>query len=330
MSGSDVRSYGSMMKRLDIVIVNWNAGPLLEACIASILASRCESFVLGEVIVVDNGSTDGSVEQIAPAARQRIRLVMSEQNLGFGKASNLGASLGHGELLLFLNPDTRLFVDSLEGAVSAMHARGDGAPGVVGIRLIDDAGVTARSCARLPDLRSLVVTAIGLDRIGLRSFPGYVMTQWDHQQSRYVDHVIGAFYLIQRPLFEALGGFDERFFLYLEDLDLSQRVREHGFKTFYCADVCAYHMGGGSSRRILDRRLFYSLRSRLQYARKHLPPSHAVLVTAATLLLEPAIRLVRAVVTVRMSDAWNICRAYAMLYADLLGRAKARAVQGTV
>lgn len=317
------------MNRLDIVIVNWNAGHLLDACVASILASRCESFGLGDVVIVDNASVDGSIARLAGQLREPVRIVRSEHNLGFAKACNLGARWGSGELLLFLNPDTRLFPDSLEGAVRVLEERRPESVAVCGVRLIDESGATSRGCARLPNWQTFVVAALGLDRLFPGRFRSYVMTDWDHETSRFVDHVIGAFYLVRRSVFDSLGGFDERFFVYLEDLDFSHRIRERGLKTLYCAEVCAYHMGGGSSRAILARRLFYALRSRLQYARKHLPTAGAACVIAATLFVEPVIRVLHAVFTARLRDAWNVCRAYGMLYACIFDRVTHRSTLGS-
>jgi GT2 family glycosyltransferase len=305
-----------MMPRLDVVIVNWNAGALLAACVDSVLAARRERFELGDIIVVDNASTDDSLARLAARPREAVRVVHSGGNCGFGRACNLGTRAGRGELVLFLNPDTRVFPETLDGAVQLFAAAPESLA-VCGIRLIDDAGVTARGCARLPTWRTFAIAALGLDRV----FPGsgYMMTNWDHRSSRFVDHVIGAFYLVRRRVFEALGGFDERFFVYLEDLDFSQRVSARGLQTWYSADVSAYHMGGGTSRAVLARRLFYSLRSRLQYASKHLSAGGTLVVFVTTLLVEPIVRMVRAILTARPSDAWNVCRAYAMLYRSVLG-----------
>jgi len=116
------------------------------------------------------------------------------------------------------------------------------------------------------------------------------MAEWDHGQTRYVDHVIGAFYLVRRETFNALGGFDERFFVYLEDLDFSLRARQAGWFSVYLVDARAFHAGGGTSRQVKASRLFYSLRSRLLYAFKHFNALAATAVLIATLVMEPLSR----------------------------------------
>jgi hypothetical protein len=120
------------------------------------------------------------------------------------------------------------------------------------------------------------------------------MTEWDHEQSAFVDHVMGAFYLVRRTVFEKLGGFDRRFFVYLEDLDFSLRANRAGWRTYFLADTCAYHEGGGSSSKVKATRLFYALRSRVQYAFKHFGRASAIAILMSTALVEPVCRLARA------------------------------------
>jgi N-acetylglucosaminyl-diphospho-decaprenol L-rhamnosyltransferase len=277
---------------IDVVIVNWNAGNMLPACVRSVLRSELRSARLNSVVVVDNASTDDSLRRTEDLGSPLLRVLRNSRNAGFGTACNAGAGIGVGEWLLFLNPDTRVPRDALERAVSNL-ANGPNDVAVCGVRLVSDSGITSRGCARLPTWRMFFVSALGLDRIAPRVFKSHVMAEWDHAESRVVGHVIGAFYLIRRCVFERLGGFDERFFLYLEDLDLSQRIHEAGYRIYYDAKSHAYHKGGGTSEAILGRRLFYSLRSRLQYSTKHFPLTGRVLVALATLAIEPLIRFRR-------------------------------------
>ena len=132
------------------------------------------------------------------------------ENRGFGAACNQGAMIARGEYLLFLNPDAVLEGDSIAGAVGAMSSSDRGNIGVCGIQLKDDSGSVARSCARQPTVWHFVAAGLGLDRV----FPAasYAMRDWEHDGTRVVDHVIGAFYLLRRDVFNAMGGFDERFF----------------------------------------------------------------------------------------------------------------------
>ena len=307
---------------LDIVLVNWNSGEHLATCIASVLSSPASAAAIGELIVIDNDSADDSLLRAESAVGGRLRVVRNDYNAGFGRACNQGARLGTSELLLFLNPDVVLQPQSVERAVLALQEHPSAA--VCGIKLVDQFGATARTCARKPTVSSMCLFALGLDRLAPIRMPAYVMTEWDHQQTRLVDHVIGAFYLVRRPVFESLGGFDERFFMYLEDLDLSSRILEHGWKCLYLAEVQAFHEGGGSSKKVLAKRLFYSIRSRLQYAAKHFGVPGYLAVTATSLLVEPLVRAALAVARVDFQTLRHTARGYTMLYSWFAGSALKR------
>ncbi|MEA3015739.1 MAG: hypothetical protein QOI38_461, partial [Sphingomonadales bacterium] len=120
-------------------------------------------------------------------------------------------------------------------------------------------------------------------------------------------------------VFEAVGGFDERFFVYLEDMDLSCRVAKAGWKIWYLAEAVAFHKGGGTSEQVKAARQFYSTRSRLLYAAKHLSPAKSAFVFAATMTLEPAARLARALLRRSVPEIRETLAAYRMLAADLPG-----------
>jgi hypothetical protein len=156
---------------------------------------------------------------------------------------------------------------------------------------------------------------LGLDRIA--RMPSHLMEEWDHTTTRDVDHVMGAFYLVRRRLFEQLHGFDERFFVYLEDLDLSIRVRDAGYRIVFLAEARTFHKGGGSSERVKATRLFYSLHSRIQYGFKHFGRLPAAALLAGTLVLEPPIRVAVALATGAPADAFHTLRATAQLWRGL-------------
>lgn len=293
---------------IDIITVNWNAGPQLRACIDSI--TRHGGGLVRRTVVVDNGSVDGSESSIAGLSD--VTLIRTGANFGFGKACNLGAQNADSEYLLFLNPDAALHADTLPKALSYMQDPVNAKVGICGVQLLDEAGHISRSCTRFPSALGFVTHAVGLDRV----FPrlGHFMAEWDHAQTREVDHVIGAFFLVRRALFEALGGFDERFFVYLEDLDFSCRARQAGWRSVYLADAQAFHAGGGTSNQVKARRLFYSLRSRLLYAFKHFSWLGAVGVLLATLLVEPWSRSALALLRLSWSGLKETWAAYGLLW----------------
>jgi len=299
---------------LTILIVNWNAGALLARCVASIdealppaLRAACE------LIVVDNASSDGSADALALAPQDRV--LRQPRNLGFGAACNRGAELARGEFLLLFNPDGELRAGSVERAIAELQ-RSDMRVGICGVALVDERGEVARSCHRFPGFAQLLGSAAGLHAVWPQRFDSR-MNDWDHRSDRSVDHVIGAFYCLRLSTFRALGGFDERFFVYLEDLDLSLRARQSGWCTRFLAAPASYHLGGGVSRQIKARRLFYATHSRLRYAAKHLPRWQAALHAAVTLLLEPISRSVHALAHRSGADLRASWQGFGMLYRAL-------------
>lgn len=304
------------MTRLRIVIVNWNAGEQLRDCLCSIVQADKIGFELERVVVVDNASTDRSLDGIEALALP-LEVIRNTENRGFATACNQGAWGSNADYLSFLNPDTRLFAHSLSAPIRFMESPDNQRVGICGIQLINEAGAVARSCARFPTPGMFYAAMFGLDRRLPRL--GHFMREWDHASKREVDHVIGAFYLLRQPLFEALGGFDERFFVYLEDLDFSLRARRAGWTSYYLASVSAFHKGGGTSDQVKAARLFYSLRSRLLYGFKHFSLPQAALLAAATLAIEPVTRLGFDLLRGALPAAGETLSGYRMLYRSLPG-----------
>ena len=275
---------------VDIVIVSWNVRDQLAECLASLTHLRGETVALARVVVVDNASSDGSASAAAAyRTRLPIEVICNDTNSGFAAACNQGATGSSADFLLFLNPDTRVYPDTLDRAARVMVADRD--IGVVGIRLVDEEGETARTATRALLPRHVAVAVLGLDKLVPAHFHTHFMHEWNHDSTREVDHVIGAFYLVPRVVFVAVGGFDERFFVYLEDLDLSQRIRQTGRRVVYFAEAEAFHQGGGASEQAKAARLFYSLRSRILYGFKHFARPTAQALALVTLVVEPLVRL---------------------------------------
>ena len=307
---------------LDIIIVNWNAGGQLRRCLDSLAKSACGGFDLVRVVIVDNASRDGSAEDLGYPALP-LSVIRNQRNEGFAAACNRGASGSRADYLLFLNPDTELFADSLGVPVAFMERPENGRTGVAGIQLVDESGAVSRSCARFPSLARCVSRALGLSRLSPRLFPSYIMSEWDHGSSREVDHVSGAFFLVRRAPFEELGGFDERFFVYLEDLDFSYRMSLAGWKSAYIAEARAFHKGGGVSEQAKTERLFLSISSRVLYAIKHFSGVDAAALVLVTAVPEPVVRLCSSAAGGSFESVAATARAYRMLY-----RALPRLVKG--
>ena len=309
---------------LDVVIVNWNGGALLRACLASLAAVRDAETV--QVTVVDNASGDDSLADLPPLPRP-LRLIRNTENLGFGRACDQGAAAGDAPAILFLNPDTQVEPDALGVARAALMA--DPRTGIVGARLVDPDGRTARSCARTPSAPGLLGRALALDRLGL--VRPHFLRDWDHAEDRAVDQVMGAFLMIRRDLFQALDGFDPRFFVYWEDVDLCARARAAGYAVRHVAGAVARHEGQGTTRQVRARRLFYFLRSQILYAGKHHGLIAALALAAASFGAQVPLRLALALARRAPGEAAEVLRAAALLAAalpglvpDLLGAARGR------
>lgn len=301
---------------VDIIIVNWNAGRQLLECLESIEMARQETFNLKRTVVVDNDSSDGSLEAVG-SVDLPLTIIGNSQNLGFAAACNQGAKDSHADYLLFLNPDTRLFADSLSKPIDLMEQPENQTIGICGIKLIDDTGNVARMCARFPAPRMYLAKILGLDHLCPHIIPGHLMREWDHLENRSVDQIMGAFFLARRSLFLQLNGFDNRFFVYFEEVDFSLRARTAGWHSLYIADASVYHKGGGTSQQVKPQRLFYNLRSRIQYSYKHFDPKTATIVTLATLLVEFFTRLCLAVFRHSLSQIRETFEGYMILYLSL-------------
>lgn len=299
---------------LGIVIVNWNSKNQLRECLESIRLAEAELDPIAQlsaVVVVDNGSTDGSTDLLDSIDIPLI-LIRNRANAGFAAACNQGAaSAGRCDYLLFLNPDTRLFEQSLRIPLVHLQQHAFSQVGICGIQLIDDGGEVARSCARFPKASQFASQALGLDR--LLPGVGHSMREWDHRSSRPVDQVIGAYFLVRGEVFAALQGFDERFFVYFEEVDFALRAKQLGWDSMYFADVNAFHKGGGTSDQVKGRRLFYSLRSRLAFFGKHGSWPQRLLIGLTTWLLEPVARAVHLLLAGRITEFGNLAEGYWLL-----------------
>lgn len=302
--------------RIDIIIVNWNAGDHLRKCLASIPAATRKDLFNLSVIVVDNGSTDNSLEGLSELAIP-LRVIRNTVNRGFAAACNQGAAGSRADYLLFLNPDTILYPDSLLTPVRFMERPDSARIGIIGIQLVDENGTVSRTCSRFPTTGMFVAKTFGLDRLLPGLFPTHGLLDWDHLSSREVDQIMGAFFLVRSRLFTSLGGFDERFFVYFEEVDFSLRALSTGWKSYYLADAQAYHHGCGTTEQVRAMRLFYSLRSRILYGFKHFGVLSAACLLFATLVLEPLARLALLLAKCSLSGISELCTGYLKVWKEL-------------
>jgi N-acetylglucosaminyl-diphospho-decaprenol L-rhamnosyltransferase len=299
---------------LDIIIVNWNSGPFLLKCISSIYETT--SGIDFKIIIVDNHSTDGSTDKI-PVKNMEL-LIKSESNLGFAKACNLAVSRSDSELLLFLNPDTKVGLSTLESAVSFLSTTPTA--GIVGVRQESEKGELIPSCSRFLRLKYMLNDVLGFSKLFPHMMkPATIMTDWSHDQLSVVDQVMGSFMMIRRSDFIRLGGFDEQFFMYYEDMDLAKRILTLDKKSYYINEIKIIHKGCSSSDSVKDKRLFYSLSSRIKYARKYLGWRESFLITFLTIFPESFTRLLYSLlIKGSINDANNTIKGYLLFTGWLL------------
>jgi GT2 family glycosyltransferase len=279
-----------MTAKVDIIVVNWNSEELITALLDSFEKIKDKGSV-GQLIIVDNASTDDSLKNINEGQwNLPIKLIQNKENLGFSRACNIGAREAKEKYILFLNPDTLIYEGSIAKSIEFLENDHQQEYGACGIQLVDQYNVPNRSCARIPSFKNFFFSSLGLNNICPRRFPGVLIREWQHNKTQDIGHVIGAFYLVRRDIFEKLNGFDERFFLYYEDLDFSTSLRNSGLKIAFLSDVRAVHVGGGCSQKIKAKRLSYSYLSKILYIRKHFPWYQSAALILVILTIEPVMR----------------------------------------
>ncbi len=259
---------------LSVLIVNWNVAPLLRRCLASIAVSpgvdvRGEGDGLAaEVIVVDNASTDDSVAMMEREFPW-VRVVRNRENVGFTRANNQALELARGRYLLFLNPDTEIVGESLVTMVRYMDAHPD--VGALGPQLRYADGRIQSSRRRFPTLATafLESTVLHLWWPNNPVARRYYVADRPDDQEQEVDWVVGACLLVRRQAVEQVGGFDERFFMYSEELDWCRRARAAGWRVVYLPAARVIHHEGKSSEQAVPARHIHFQSSKVLYFRKH-------------------------------------------------------------
>lgn len=257
---------------LSVVIVSWNTRDLLEGCLQSVLQSDPRA----EVIVVDNASDDGSPQMVAERF-PGVRLIQPGQNTGFSKGNNLGMQAAGGRLILLLNSDTLVQGDALPTLTAYLDDHP--AVGLVGPQLLNPDGTVQSSRRRFPTLLTAVFESTWMQGIAPRRvLSRYYVEDRPHDEAQPVDWLTGAALLVRREVVEALGGFDEGFFMYSEELDWQRRIRDAGWEIAYVPAARIVHYGGKSSEQVVPQRHIAFQTSKVRYFRKHHGPLAAALV----------------------------------------------------
>jgi len=239
------------MPKVSVVVVSFNAADELESCLRSLAALpevRADPG-FAQVIVSDNGSADDSVAR-AKKAFPGIEVIENRANLGFAKGCNVGARHATAPLLFFFNPDATAHDGLLENAVVYFDAHPDVA--MAGAKLLNEDGSIAESCGEFDTWWQAFLRSSAWGELPwFRSQSnGYALRQWDYSTERDVDLVVGAAMFIRADVFKELGGFDERYFLYHEEIDFAHRLRDAGRRVVYLPQCVVTHLSeqGGSAK----------------------------------------------------------------------------------
>jgi GT2 family glycosyltransferase len=253
---------------LSIVIVSYNSREHLRRCLQSLTAHP--PGVEHEIIVVDNDSRDGSAPMVA-AEFPGVRLLRLAKNVGFAAGANHGIRAAAGEAVVLLNPDSEIERDPFGPLLAYLRTHDDA--GIVAPRLLNEDGSLQLSCRRFP---TFSVALFNRYSLLTRLFPGnrfssrYLLTDWSHDAISEVDWVSGACLMVRRPLLDQIGLFDESYFMYIEDVDLCQRVHRADYKVVYFPDATVIHHIGRSSSTLPVRSIIARHRSMWHYYKKYL------------------------------------------------------------
>lgn len=232
---------------LSVIIVNYNVKYFLEQCLCSV--QKALSNLHGEIIVIDNNSADGSRDYLQPKFPS-IKFTGNDKNLGFGKACNQGSALAKGKYVLFLNPDTIVPEDCFEKCIAFFESHTDA--GALGIRMLDGSGRFLKESKRaFPSPQTSFYKLTGLARLfpHSKTFSRYHLGYLDENKNHTIDVLAGAFMMIRKEVLDKVGGFDEVFFMYGEDVDLSYRIQKAGYNNYYFAESSIIHFKGESTRK---------------------------------------------------------------------------------
>lgn len=239
---------GSMKTKLSVIILSYNTSGLLKQCLSAVLASNGFEGKELEVIVVDNNSSDGSVEMVQKEYPE-VKLIRKKTNVGFAAGNNIGIKNSNGKFLLLLNSDTLVEPDSLITLLKVME--NDRSIGAATCLLqMADGKIDPASHRGFPTLWNACSYFLGFEKLfpGSRIFGGYHQGWKNLKVPHEIDCISGAFFMISREVVDKVGLLDERFFMYGEDVDWCFRIKQAGFKIFFYPGVKTLHLKKQSGR----------------------------------------------------------------------------------
>ncbi len=250
---------------LSIIIVSWNVADLLKACLHSIYASPLGSYML-EVIVVDSASSDASTAMVRSHFPQ-VKLLEQSDNLGFTRCNNIGLEIALGRYLFLLNPDTEIVDDALAQIIAYMdeHPR----VGIIGPHTKNTDGSTQSTRRRFPSLAVGFTESTWLQPFAPKSLlDHFYATDVDDHSVSEVDWVQGSALMARREVYTQIGGLDEGYVMYSEEMDWCKRAKNAGWGVVYYGKASIIHHGGKSSEQVAARKHIHFQTSKLRYFRK--------------------------------------------------------------
>ena len=252
--------------KLSIIIVSWNVKEDVFNCLESIKKNPpMQKF---EIILVDNGSNDGTVQAIRNNF-PNVTVVANSKNRGFAAANNQGIRKSQGEYILFLNPDTIIHLGSLDTLIKFMDGNDD--VGICGPKLLNGDGSIQASVRRFPSFRAALHrnTIFRTLHLFRKQYHRYMMFDFKYDKQFNVDHIKGAAMITRRSIIDNVGGMDERFFMSYEEFDFCLRIKKAGWRIVFIPDASITHFGARSASQIPVELRAMSLRSMFKYFRKH-------------------------------------------------------------
>lgn len=250
---------------LSIIIVNWNVAELLEKCLDSIFQHQDRLKI--EVFVVDNNSSDSSVEVVKKKFPQ-VKLIANKENLGFARANNQAIKESSGDFVLLLNPDTEILDNALEKMVDLMRQKEEIA--IAGCRVLYPDKTTQLSVRRFPRMYDMLIVFLKVHNFLPELLSEYYCFDFDYEKEQEVDQVMGAFFMIRRSVIEKIGLLDENFYIWMEEVDYCKRTEKAGWKVIYYPGAEIIHYGARSFKQLLTLKRQKILNdSILYYFKKH-------------------------------------------------------------
>lgn len=256
-----------MAKDLSVIIVNWNTGALLRVCVESVYRETTKHSL--EVIVVDNSSSDGSSEEVEREFKDTV-VIKNNINLGFAKGNNIGVEAACGKYIILLNPDTKVLDGALDKICSFMESTGGDLGAAGPVLLNKDGSFQTQQGNRFPGLRTAFAQYFFLSRIP--GVPGIFMSRMPAAKGpRQVDWLCGACLASPRKVYKEMGGLDEKYFLYAEDMDYCYRLKEKGYRAVFIPDAKITHISKQSTSKQGEEVSKYQIESLKEFFRTKNP-----------------------------------------------------------